>query len=47
MIFVMQLVVYILFMLLIMGIYSCVKKIVDDIESMRTRHHHSFYYYNE
>lgn len=42
--FVLQLVLYMLFMLFIMGIYSCVKNIADDIESMRTRHHHSFYY---
>ncbi len=45
--FVMQIVLYILLMIMIIGIYSCVKKIVDDIESMRTRHHHSFYYYDE
>ena len=47
MMFVVQLVLYMLFMLFIMGIYSCVKNIIDDIESMRTQHHHSFHYYDE
>tara|TARA_Y100000589_G_scaffold277302_1_gene272243 strand:+ start:173 stop:346 length:174 start_codon:yes stop_codon:yes gene_type:complete len=28
--------------LIILKIYSCIKKISDDIESMRRRHHHPF-----
>ena len=47
MMFVLQLILYMLFMLFIMGIYSCVKNIADDIESMRTQHRHSFNYYDE
>ena len=45
--FVMQVVVYILLMLLTMGIYSCIKKILEDVESMRIQHRHSFYNYDE
>jgi len=45
--FVIQLLVYILLMILIIGLYSCVKKISDDIESIRTQHRHSFYIYDE
>lgn len=45
--FAIHLLVYILLMILIIGLYSCVKKISEDIESMRTQHRHSFYIYDE
>lgn len=48
---IMQIIMYILLfsveLLISISIFSCVKKIFDDIESMRTQHYHSFNYYNE
>lgn len=48
---IMQIIVSVLILLvkliIALSISSCVKKIFDDIESMRTQHYHSFNYYNE
>lgn len=48
---IMQISVFILLffvkLLIAISIFSCVKKIYNDIDSIRRQHHHSFYYNNE